>query len=162
MASTCEQVRELLPAYEDGDLAPEEGRRLERHLAGCRTCQAVLEGLARAWEGLADWPSIDPAPAWNQSFWRALGREEERRRLGRLRLLLAPPWGSAALVAVMALGFVGGTLWQRPVPPLGRATSQVLSRSVAQVLVAPLGSFPAPGPDRKSTRAPAGPAARDR
>ena len=138
MASTCIQVEELLPAYDEGDLGPDEARRLERHLAGCAACRSALAGLRSSWESLGAWPEVEPAPAWRQEFWRALGRDDERRRWGPLRFLggrrLVPP----AMAALLALGFFGGTLWQgRPVEPTGAAASWAISRDVAQLALAP-------------------------
>ncbi len=138
MAKTCLQVEELLPAYDDGELAEDEVRRLERHLAGCGSCRALREGLRSSWERLGLWEDLEPAPGWRQDFWRSLGREDERRRWGPLRFLRDRRWAGLATAAVLALGFVGGTLWpQEPVRPTGVTASLQISRSVAELAMAP-------------------------
>ncbi len=138
MATTCSQVEELLPAYDEGDLAEDEVRRLEKHLAGCASCRAMLHGIRASWERLGAWQDAEPAPAWRQDFWRRLGREDERRRWGPLRFLRDRRWAPLAMAAVLALGFFGGTLWHdEPVRPTGIAASLEISRSVAELAMAP-------------------------
>ena len=44
----CVGVRELLGAYLDGELSSDQHESVERHLAGCVECTAVLEQLQRA------------------------------------------------------------------------------------------------------------------
>ena len=62
----------------------------------------------------------------------------------------------------MAGGFEqGGTLWQRPAAPMGLAASRVLSRSVAQVVLAPPAGGPSTRPDGERLRAPGEPASRE-
>lgn len=137
MATTCEQVQELLPAYDEGDLEADEVRRLERHLLGCGGCREVLRGLQESWERLDEWADLEPAPAWRQDFWRALGREDEQRRWRPFRFLTARRWVPAAMAATLAVGFFGGTLWhEEPVALTGMAASYALSRPLAQVAMA--------------------------
>lgn len=137
MATTCAQVEELLPAYEDGDLSVEETRRLERHLQACPPCRQGLADLRSSWERLGAWKDLEPAPAWRQDFWRNLGRDEERRRLGPWRFLRSRHWASAAMAAVLALGFFTGTWWQgAPVQPTGMAASVLISRDLAEIALA--------------------------
>lgn len=138
MAKTCLQVEELLPAYDEGDLAPDEVRRLEGHLAGCASCRTLLAGLRSSWERLGSWEDLEPSPAWRQDFWRSLGREDERRRWGPLRFLRDRRWAGLATAAVLALGFFGGTLWPaEPVRPTGITASLEISRNVAELAMAP-------------------------
>ena len=136
MATACAQVEELLPAYEDGDLAVDEVRRLERHLQSCTACRQVLADLRSSWEILGAWKDLEPAPAWRQDFWRNLGRDEERRQ-GPWRFLRDRRWAPLATAAVLALGFFAGTHWQQnPVQPAGMAASVVISRDVAEIAMA--------------------------
>jgi anti-sigma factor (TIGR02949 family) len=51
---TCEELLRQLAAYEDGALPDEMCTELQRHLAGCETCQGLradLEALARICRG---------------------------------------------------------------------------------------------------------------
>jgi anti-sigma factor RsiW len=42
---TCQELVELVTAYIEGALPPEERARFEAHLAGCRGCTAYLEQM---------------------------------------------------------------------------------------------------------------------
>jgi anti-sigma factor RsiW len=44
---TCQELVELITEYLDGALPPEEVRRFEAHLAGCRGCRAYLGQVRR-------------------------------------------------------------------------------------------------------------------
>lgn len=44
-ASECEHVRELMSEYVDGELAPQEHARVERHVSFCPRCRTVLANL---------------------------------------------------------------------------------------------------------------------
>lgn len=145
MASTCDQVQELLPAYDDGDLALDEQRRLERHVGSCQECRLLLQGIRSSWERLGEWTDLEPSPSYRQDFWKAVGRDDERRRWGPLRFLVERRWVPASAAAVLLLGFAGGLLWGGRVDrPVGNvALSAGVSRTVAQVAMVAQ-SLPAP------------------
>jgi len=42
---TCQELVELVTAYIEGALPPQERARFEAHLAGCRGCTAYLEQM---------------------------------------------------------------------------------------------------------------------
>lgn len=145
MASTCDQVQELLPAYDDGDLALDEKRRLERHVGTCPECRLLLQGIRSSWERLGEWTDLEPSPSYRQDFWKAVGRDDERRRWGPLRFLVERRWAPATAAAVLLLGFAGGLVWggktERPIGNV--ALSSGVSRTVAQVAMVAQ-SLPAP------------------
>jgi len=60
---TCERIEELLSAYLEGELGPAERAGIDRHLAACPGCAALLEGLREATAVLAAVPAIEPSPA---------------------------------------------------------------------------------------------------
>lgn len=45
LIDNCQQVVELVTAYLEGDLAPEDARQVESHLSGCPGCDAYLAQL---------------------------------------------------------------------------------------------------------------------
>jgi predicted anti-sigma-YlaC factor YlaD len=104
MAVKCPEVRELLSAWLDGELTPEDLALVTRHLdscAGCRRELAQLEALEEALEVLPV-----PAPAGLPEKVRA--RVSPRRRRA---------WQSLALVASLVVGvFLGGALAQNFYP----------------------------------------------
>jgi anti-sigma factor RsiW len=50
--ATHAETQERLSAHLEGELEGREAKRVQRHLARCRVCQAVLRSLTRAVEGL--------------------------------------------------------------------------------------------------------------
>jgi putative zinc finger protein/WD40 repeat protein len=59
----CEQVKELLSAYLDNALAPEEWREVTAHLQTCTTCSAILADFSRNDALLSHLPRVSPDPA---------------------------------------------------------------------------------------------------
>ncbi len=59
---THEQIQELLSAYIDGDLRPDERDEVQAHLEGCAECREELALLELTVEALHDLPDIE-APA---------------------------------------------------------------------------------------------------
>ena len=47
---TCQQVVELVTAYLEGGLSPEDLQRFEQHLASCVGCRNYLEQMRRTIE----------------------------------------------------------------------------------------------------------------
>ena len=47
---TCQQVVELVTAYLDDGLSPEDRERFEQHLASCSGCRNYLEQMRRTIE----------------------------------------------------------------------------------------------------------------
>ena len=50
----CQRVRNELSNYLEGDLTPELRREIESHLAGCRHCAAVHDGMGNIVQLLGD------------------------------------------------------------------------------------------------------------
>ncbi len=103
---------EELSEYLDGELPPERAGRLERHVAECRDCAALLEELRRV---VLRAQALDDRPP-RHDLWpgvaAAIGTPARRLR----RVSLSLPALIAAGVLLM-LGSVGLTLlWQRERP----------------------------------------------
>ena len=109
MAQKCEEIRELLPAYEDGELDSGDRRRVESHLAGCPACAReavwVREAVARA--------RALPVPDPSAEFWEAFGASLDRR------IAEEPPPCLPLWRRVTAWGT--GILGLRPIPALSAA-----------------------------------------
>ncbi|HXG52348.1 MAG TPA: zf-HC2 domain-containing protein [candidate division Zixibacteria bacterium] len=108
--TACENTRELLGAWLDGEIGGAQGESVRAHLEECVACQAERRRLERLNASLrsvlrdrAPRPAFDP-------FWRAVaGRIAERRSrrervVESLRDALASPrlvWAVPALIAVL-------------------------------------------------------------
>ena len=111
---TCYRARRRLGAYLDGALDDADARWIERHVAGCTSCQGEVGQLRRVKALVAEVAAV-PDPDWAGFFPGIVrGIEDDRRRVAPVptrRVRLAwPQWamGGAALASV-ALAFV---LWQ--------------------------------------------------
>ncbi len=50
MEMSCEDIRDMLVDYADGQLLPSEANRVAEHLAKCEHCQRILEALQSSLE----------------------------------------------------------------------------------------------------------------
>jgi anti-sigma factor RsiW len=76
--ATCRETRERLSDYLDGDLGARTHRRVSRHLARCKHCQALLESLTRTLEHLRSLGTVQhgsPAPATVRAIVERIERE---------------------------------------------------------------------------------------
>jgi anti-sigma factor RsiW len=99
----CTEVFGWLSAWLDGELEPEEARRVEEHLAGCGRCRrerALLAATSRAVRAL---PPETVAEGFDARLRRRLAAETAARSLHRRRLP-AFALGAAAVLALAILG----------------------------------------------------------
>ncbi len=58
--SRCEEIRELLGAYLDGELEVGEAQGVERHLAGCHECADLGHAMKLVSEAFTPFQKLDP------------------------------------------------------------------------------------------------------
>jgi len=141
----------------DGELAGEEKRRLEEHLAVCARCGDELKALEEVGFLLSEVPLSSPQPGFTARVMARLAQREARRRLARVApalvavsLMLASlallsvvglliPWWSvvAAPTTLIELGELALDLWLRFLQ-----TSTTLAQACSFVLGATLGALP--------------------
>ncbi len=79
--ASCEETRGRLSDHLDGELVGREHKRVLRHLARCKHCQALLESLARTLAHLRSLGEVDlaaPAPGATVSAVIERIRREQR------------------------------------------------------------------------------------
>jgi predicted anti-sigma-YlaC factor YlaD len=77
--ATCRETRDRLSDYLEGDLGARTRRRIGRHLARCKHCQALLQSLTRTLEQLRSLGSLDqgfPEPATVRAVIERIEREQ--------------------------------------------------------------------------------------
>ena len=113
MSLSCWLTRRRLDAYQDGELSPGLGRRVEGHLGRCEPCSRERAALARLRTALAATHAADPSEAVWTAFWPQV----------RARIATPPP--------VPAWERAWGGLRARPrlalAPALAAATLAVLA-----------------------------------
>jgi hypothetical protein len=101
---TCAESRELLSAYLDGALVPEERAALETHVAGCAECRRELAALERT---VALVRAVAPARAPAGFVDRVVAATRPTPWPARLARRLFLPWPKIPLEAAAVL-LVGG------------------------------------------------------
>jgi predicted anti-sigma-YlaC factor YlaD len=59
---TCRELVELITAYLERSLAPEQRERFDAHLAACEGCRAYLDQMRRTTQLLGTFPEESLAP----------------------------------------------------------------------------------------------------
>ncbi len=79
----CQQVWQEISNFIEGDLDPEVRSRIERHLAVCRPCQAVLEGAQNVIRLVGDERCFQVPVGFSQRLYNRMQAEieEEQRRI---------------------------------------------------------------------------------
>ncbi|MFB3828859.1 MAG: HEAT repeat domain-containing protein [Bryobacteraceae bacterium] len=144
---SCNSIRESIPLYYYGELAPEEEERLECHLAGCESCRGELERYRALAAALARREA--PAPPellaecrhdLMRSVYRTPARAARPGAWALFREGFASLFGSFAqfrqpigAVALLALGFFSARLTMQPPPAPASANSDVIYSSIRSV-----------------------------
>ncbi len=112
----CKEIFELLAAYLDGEVTPEEKTSIEVHLPGCPQCRAELEALSAARDSLRGVLKLMAEGVSPQvRAWKGV-----RARLdtdgswldGLHRLLTGRAWQAATVTAAVVLIAVVAVIWQ--------------------------------------------------
>lgn len=127
-ASGCESIRPLISAFMDGELSPEEGRRLREHLDSCDACRQLFDDYRLVRDQMRQLPS-DPQPPEDiaKAVWEHARRQQSRTGLARwigmsgARFSLSVAAALAILVIASAFLLVRG--YQQGATP-GVAASQ--------------------------------------
>ena len=106
----CDEIAELLPAYQDGELTLEERRTVEAHLAECPECRRTMKDLGTVTLALGELPEITVSNDFAEAVLRR-ARATRTRPLFTLRRVVSY---AAAAVVVIGLG-----LWIAGIPERG-------------------------------------------
>ena len=120
---TCQEIQNLLPAFLEDLLPPEEKKSLESHLASCILCYRSLEDLKKAEHLVKGLEEVEPPPFFEQRI-MARVREEAGRKQGILRKFFYPlyikiPIQAMATVLIAVLAFY---VYQKNEPEMKQRT----------------------------------------
>ncbi len=120
---TCQEIQNLLPAYLEDLLPPEEKKSIESHLASCEECHRSLEDLKRAEDLVKSLEEVEPPPFFEQRI-MARVREEVGQKKGFLRRFFYPlhikiPIQAMATILVAVLAFY---IYQKNEPEMKQRT----------------------------------------
>ena len=111
-AMDCKQVSELLTAYLDNEVTPEEREQIEAHLIICQRCRKELEELKSAQKTLRNVlksraADADPSPqSWSQF---ELGLDVQRPSF--LFLFRRLKWRIIGTIILLAILIILAVLW---------------------------------------------------
>ena len=103
----CQKFEDLLSAYLEGELTPEDRHSFNVHLAACPSCASLLAAFRDTREALDGFPELEPSPVLIEK----LSTFPRKKRFFRpvIELLLRPalqPVYAASTVLLIALSFV--------------------------------------------------------
>ena len=114
----CDEIKQLLIAYLDGELSAEQAAAVQQHLADCPDCAREHRLLQCTWEMLLEDDDVEPSPDFARNFWHRVRGAEPHEELSvppgqaraRLRRVLtwAPALAAGFTIAFLAGWFVGG------------------------------------------------------
>lgn len=111
----CEEIRELIPWFVEGNLTAEENAGVAGHLASCSDCLRDVAGALRVRAAVRDALSLEPQAM--EAMWERVARQAVGRRVAQID------------VGSFLLGFRLGAWMTRRGSPV-RADLRVLGRSV--------------------------------
>lgn len=101
----CSEVKRLIPAWLDGELAPARRDTVAKHLAGCVVCRAEMAALRADRQALVSSRTPEPSP-----FLVTRVMAEVRRTRPARVLLPSPALRAAAAVLAVFAGLGAGVL----------------------------------------------------
>jgi hypothetical protein len=136
----CKKICDLLAAYLDGEVTPEEKAKIETHLPGCPQCRVELESLSAMQDNLrgsfrAAAGEAEPPPyVWSKIQYR-LHRERGRRGFWpvfRISLIATASTVVVAVIVFFAVMFFGGMkMGSPPSVPATSTTSSTTTTATA-------------------------------
>jgi anti-sigma factor RsiW len=142
----CNEIENLLPAYLENLLSPEEKKNIEGHLASCPRCSRAYEALKKTEEIVQDLTEVEPPPFFEQRIMSRV-REEAAHKQGILRKLFYPLYikvplqaFATLLVAVMAFSIYRTVMpeWKDLTPPAITLTEPAKDQATAESRKAPV------------------------
>ena len=108
----CEEIKELLTEYLDGELPAGDAASVEEHAAECEACRAELEALRQTSALLKSLPRADAPAGLAQNVAASLDRQiTARRRAAALRWMHVGGWLSAAAAIIIMINLAP---WESP------------------------------------------------
>ncbi|MBM4313972.1 MAG: DUF2275 domain-containing protein [Deltaproteobacteria bacterium] len=157
---TCNEIENLLPAYREELLSPEERSIVSGHLTSCPRCSRALADLTKVEALVQGLPEVDPPPFFEQRIMSRV-RQEAGSKKGILRRLFFPlhikiPIQAMATVLIAVLAFhvyQGGDPEMKQMAPL---PAPLTDPGKSQVAVEAPGSPPPPSIAAPVKRVPEG------
>jgi hypothetical protein len=131
----CKQIQEMLPAFSEGMLSPDEKGLLLEHLAKCRHCSAALEELKKTVQLVQGLDEVEPPPWFTLEIMSRVREEAEQKKRGLFARLFYPLHVKVPIQALASVLIVVMALYvYRSVDPqmkVAQAPSEVARQDLA-------------------------------
>ena len=99
----CEQTKDRLDEYLDGELSADDAAAVEQHLAGCEACRAELEALRKTAALVKSLPRVKAPEGLASDVKASLARRTTTRRSLILRWASVGGWLAAAATLIIVI-----------------------------------------------------------
>ncbi|MFH1732635.1 MAG: zf-HC2 domain-containing protein, partial [Planctomycetota bacterium] len=119
----CEEIKELLSEYVDGELPAADAASVGQHLAGCDACRAEFEALRQTAALVRSLPRADAPEGLTRAVTESVGKQMVgRRRAAVLRWTGVGGWLAAAAALIIVIRLVP---WEGPLDPGARTEPKI-------------------------------------
>lgn len=106
----CENIKELILVYPDGELERSEKLRVDAHLRECGDCDLFFKRAVGVWNLLDKWDGVEPEGDFVAHFWNRVSEDAEKGKgvfdfLKDWRLGWAAAVTAAVILIVSAVSF---------------------------------------------------------
>lgn len=136
----CNSINNMLSAFLDEELGPEERRIVRQHLFGCTQCQNSLRELKQLHRMLGSMESVVPPVDFADELRREVMQPTVRLIPGS-RWVPVGIWTLAAAAAVSSLFFIGSLMQIRPGLPQNLAEEVPPAQTVVEAPASEPGFF---------------------
>ncbi len=142
---TCEEIKEILSSYVDGEAGGDEGLLVERHLAACAGCRDVARRMRMVGAGIEKTEGAVP-PGFRETLFARMEREGLLRRRRSL-FAYSVRWAAipAAAAAVLALFLLTSREAGKVGPTVPAGPRQAMTEGQPSAPQAPKAAIPPEG-----------------
>jgi hypothetical protein len=117
----CEEIKNLLPDFDEGTLSSITMYAMQDHLKTCKACTQELEEIRELYRALSDSNLQQPGASLRENFNKMLNEEMEKQESNPVKSIkpkiITMPWKSyawraAVAVAIFSLGIFFGKRWK--------------------------------------------------
>jgi anti-sigma factor RsiW len=100
----CEDLKNLIPEYLQGDLEQFDLDEISSHLFNCPNCREELELFEKSWSLLDSWEEISPSPGFQSAVMREIRKERQQQKKSFIDMVISlfrfnvPAWAAALMI----------------------------------------------------------------
>src|SRR5919198_3063628 len=103
----CQNIKELILEYPDGDLTKGEKLQVETHLRECKECNLFFAQSNEVWNLLDMWDGVETEKNFVSEFWDRISEEDRSKGKGIFDFFRDWKYGWGVVAAVIIILFIG-------------------------------------------------------